>query len=116
MDEFDEVLVRTIDKTFRCVLGNRNALVVYRYLEKVSCPIRETPRKLDVFSKALRDLLGTGRGQILGVSSVLEDAIVVALSSELGVKPDGKLRVFEDRVRRMKEKYENGQYTKARGK
>jgi hypothetical protein len=114
MDEFDRLLVKTIDKTIRYVLGNRNALIVYEYLNKVSCPIRETPKKLDLFSKALRDLLGSGRGQILGVPAVLEDAIVEALSSELGLKPDRKSTVFEDRVRRLKEKYKNGQGTKAR--
>jgi hypothetical protein len=114
MDEFDKLLVKTIDKTFRYVLGDQNALIVYRYLEKVSCPMRETPEKLDLFSAALRDLLGTGRGQILGVPAILEDAIVEALSSELGLKPDGKSRVFEDRVRRLKEKYNNGHTEKAR--
>jgi hypothetical protein len=113
MDEFDKLLVNTIDKTFRYVLGDRNALIIYDYLEKASCPMGETPKKLGLFSRALRDLLGTGRGQILGVPAVLEDAIVESLSSKLGLKPDEKSRVFEDRIRRLKEKYNNGQDRKA---
>jgi hypothetical protein len=43
----------------------------------------------------------------------LEDAIVESLSSKLGLKPDEKSRVFEDRIRRLKEKYNNGQDRKA---
>ena len=119
MDEFDKLLVKTFDKTFRYVLGDRNTLIIYEYLEKVSCPMREMPEKLDLFSTALRNLLGTGRGQILGVPAALEDAIVEALSSELGLRPDEKSRVFEDRIRSLKEKYEEkrskGQCEKARG-
>jgi hypothetical protein len=113
MDEFDELLVKTIDKTFRYVLGDRNALIIYEYLRKVSCPIQEIPKKLDLFSTALRKLLGTSRGQILGVPAVLEDAIVQALASELGLKPDEKSGVFESRIRKLKEKYNNEQEKKA---
>jgi hypothetical protein len=115
VDEFDNLLVKTIDKTFRYVLGDRNTLIIYDYLEKVSCPIQETAKKLDLFSTALRSLLGTGRGQILGVPTIMEDVIVTELSSELGFKPDERLRVFEDRIRRLKEKYNNEQDKKARG-
>jgi hypothetical protein len=115
IDEFDNLLVKTIDKTFRHVLGDRNTLIIYDYLEKVSCPIRETPKKLDLFSTTLRNLLGTGRGQILGVAKVMEDAIVQELSSELGIGTDEKSAVLEDRIRRLKEKYNNEQAKKARG-
>jgi hypothetical protein len=115
LDEFDNLLVKTIDKTFRYVLGDRNTLIIYDYLEKVSCPIQETPKKLGLLSTALRNLLGTGRGQILGVPTAMEDAIVEELSSELGLKPDEKSGVFEDRIRRLKEKYNDEQDKKARG-
>lgn len=114
-DDFDNLLVKTIDKTLRYVLGDRNTLIIYEYLEKVSCPIREIPKKLGVFSTALRDLLGTDRGQILGVSAILEDAIVEALSLELGLKPDEQSGVFEVRIRKLKEKYYNERDKKAQG-
>jgi hypothetical protein len=115
MDEFDELLVKSVDKTIRYVVGDQNALIVYDYLEKLSCPLRETPKNLGLFSKAMRNLLGTSRGQILGVPAVLEDAIVQALASELGLKPDEKSGSFEERIRRLKEKYNNEQEKKAQG-
>jgi hypothetical protein len=105
MDEFDEVLLKTVDKTLRHILGDRNALIIYDYLEKSFCPIHEIPRRLDLFSAKLRDLLGTSRGQILGVPSILEDAIVEALSRELGLSPEKGPAVLQDRIRRLKERY-----------
>ncbi len=108
MEEFDELLLKTIDKTIRCALGDHNALIIYDYLEKNSCPMQEIPTRLDLFSAQLRNLLGVGRGQILGAPAILEDTIVTALSSELGLKLENESRVFEDRIRRLKEKYNNG--------
>ena len=111
MDEFDEILLETIDKTLRYVLGDRNALIIYDYLEKSSCPMEEIPAKLDLFSEKIRDLLGTSRGQILGAPTILEDTIVEALSQRLGLSPE-KGVVFRDRIRRLKERY-NSQKGKA---
>jgi hypothetical protein len=107
MDEFDEILLEAIDKTIRYVLGDRNALIIYDYLEKSRCPMQEIPTKLDLFSAKLRVLLGTGRGQILGAPTILEDAIVEALSQDLGLTPENGV-VFGDRIGRLKERY-NGQ-------
>jgi hypothetical protein len=104
MDEFDEIMLKTIDKTLRYVLGDRNAVIIYDYLEKSSCPMQEIPTKLDLFSAKLRDLLGTSRGQILGAPTILEDEIVEALSRELGLTPVRGV-VFRDRIRRLKESY-----------
>jgi hypothetical protein len=105
MDEFDEIMLKTIDKTLRYVLGDRNAVIIYDYLEKSSCPMQEIPTKLDLFSAKLRDLLGTSRGQILGVPTILEDTIVEALSKELGLSPEKDPATFQDRIRRLKESY-----------
>jgi hypothetical protein len=108
LEEFDRVFVKTIDKTIRYVLGERNTLIIYNRLEKSSCPMQEIPRRLDLFSAVLRNLVGTDRGQMLGASAILEDVIVKALSSELGLKPEKESRVFEERIRRLKERYNNG--------
>jgi hypothetical protein len=105
MDEFDELLLKTIDRTIRYVLGDRNTLIIYEYLEESSCPRQEIPRKLDLFSQKLRNLVGTSRGQMLGAPTILEDAIVKALSSELGLTPENGPTVFEERIRRLKERY-----------
>jgi len=54
MDEFDEILLKTVDKTLRYVLGDRNAFIIYDYLEKSSCPIQEIPIVRPVFLEAQR--------------------------------------------------------------
>jgi hypothetical protein len=105
MDEFDELLLKTIDKTLRSVLGDYNALIIYKYLERNSCPMQKIPKKLDLFCAQLRNLVGVGRGQIIGAPTILEDAIVEALSSELGLRVKNGSNVFEDRIRRLKESY-----------
>jgi hypothetical protein len=114
MDEFDEILLKTIDKTLRYVLGDRNASIIYDYLEKSGCPMQDIPTKLDLFSSKLRDLLGTNRGQILGVPTILEDAIVEALSQELGLRPE-KGVVFGDRIRGLKERYNSERSKTSKG-
>ena len=108
LEEFDIVLLNIIDKTIRYVLGERNTLIIYNRLKESSCPMQEIPRRLDLFSAVLRNLIGTDRGQILGASAILEDAIVKALSSELGLKPEKESTVFEERIRRLKERYNDG--------
>ncbi len=104
-DEFDELLLKTIDQTIRYVLGDRNTLIIYNYLERNSCPTVEIPQRLNLFSAQLRNLLGVSRGQILGAPTILEDAIVEALSSELGLRLESESAVFEDRIRGLKERY-----------
>jgi hypothetical protein len=44
----------------------------------------------------------------------MEDAIMQELSSELGLKLDERSGVFEERIRRLKEQYDNEQAKKAR--
>ena len=109
LEEFDRILVKVIDKTIKNVLGERNTLIIYNRLNESSCAMQEIPRRLDLFSAVLRDLIGTDRGQMLGASAILEDAIVKALSSELGLKPEEESTAFEERIRRLKERYNNGQ-------
>jgi hypothetical protein len=77
--------------------------------------MQEIPTKLDLFSSKLRDLLGTSRGQIIGVPTILEDAIVEALSQELGL-PSEKGVVFRDRIKRMKETYNSQGSKMSKGK
>jgi hypothetical protein len=106
IDEFDRALLKSIDETLRYVLGDRNTLIIYDYLEESSCPVQEIPKRPDLFSEKLRNLVGTSRGQMLGAPTILEDAIVKALSSQLGLKPENGPSVFEERIRRLKERYD----------
>jgi hypothetical protein len=108
MDKFDKLLLKTIDKTIRRVLRDDNAVIIYNYLEKNSCPTQEIPTRLDLFTAQLRNLLEVGRGQILGAPTILEDTIVIELSSKLGLKLQNESKVFEDRIRRLKEMRNDG--------
>ena len=86
MDNFDAVLLQVIDETIGYCLGEVNSQIIYRYLEEKGCPKHEIPRKLDVFAETLEDLVGTGRGMILGGALILEKEIVEALCKKLGVE------------------------------
>ena len=88
MEEFDEVLVRVIDRTIRYTFGDRNAVVIYNYLEKSGCPITEIPTKPYQFSVELRRILGPGRGQLLGAAPILEETILKALCAEIRIEID----------------------------
>jgi hypothetical protein len=107
VDKFDELLLKIIDRTLRDVLGDDNALIIYNHLERNSCSMCEIPAKLDLFSAQLRNMLGVSRGQILGAPAILEDVVVKTLSSELGLEFETKSMVFEDRIRKLKESYNN---------
>jgi hypothetical protein len=109
-DVFNDILSRVIDKTLRYVFGDINTGVIYKYLERRGCSLSDIPARPNEFSAELRNILGTGRGQILGAPTILEDAIVEALSQELGLSSENGV-VFGDRIRRLRERY-NGQRDK----
>jgi hypothetical protein len=106
IQEFDKVLLETMDETLRYVLGDQNTFIIYNYLEENSCPVPEIPRRLNLFTEKLRNLTGTSRGQMIGAPTILEDAIVKALSSKLGLKPEKGNTTFEERIRRLKERHD----------
>ena len=109
LEEFDNLLLKTIDETLKYVLGDINAQIIYRYLEKKSCPMLEIPRKLNIFSAELRMLLGPGRGQILGSAPILEETIAELLCHKLGIKFNEERPImFESCIRKLKEDYNNG--------
>jgi hypothetical protein len=88
LDEFDNLLLRVIDETLRYVLGDINTGIILDYLEKKSCSFLEIPRNLDVLSMELRNLLGSGGGQILGSAPILEETIVEVFCRRLGMEFD----------------------------
>lgn len=91
LEEFDQLLAVTIVEVLQESLGVPNAQIVFDYLEKMSCPIRELPDKLSVFSVEMRKLLGSERGQLLGSAAILEETIAKVLCFKLGVE-------FEEQV------------------
>jgi hypothetical protein len=108
LDEFDYLLLRVIDETLRYALGDINTQIIFDYLEKNSCPFLEIPRKLDVFSIGLRNLVGTGRGQILGAGPILEKTIAEIFCRKLGMEfnESGPI-ALADYVKNLKEAHRN---------
>jgi adenylate kinase family enzyme len=100
------MLSRAIDKTLRYVVGDINTAVIYSYLEKRGCRSNEIPAKPNEFSTELRKILGSGRGQILGAASILEETIVENLSAELQIYLDNpRLAQFADNIKKLREAY-----------
>jgi hypothetical protein len=110
LEEFDELLLRVIDKTIRYVFGDINAGIIYHYLKKSGCPMHEIPTKPNQFSEELRNILGSGRGQLLGAAPILEETILEALCAELKIKVDMQSATcFADHIKKLRRVYdENG--------
>ena len=107
MEEFDEILLRVIDKTIHYVFGERNSSIIYNYLEKSGCPMQEIPTKPNEFSMELRKILGSGRGQLLGAAPILEETILEALYAELKIKIDVQSATcFADCIKKLRQVYE----------
>jgi len=105
-NKFDDLLLGVIDETMKYILGEANANIIYNYLESQSCSRREIPQNIDYFSSALRDLIGTGRGQMLGAACILEETIAETLALRLGQRFLKKQPfVFADYISALKELY-----------
>ena len=108
MDKFDDLLLQVIDKNIRYIFGDINAGVIYDYLEKQGCAFQEIPAKPNTFSMALRKMLGSGRGQVLGAAPILEEAILEALCDELKIRFDKQsAESFADHVKKFRRIYGN---------
>lgn len=106
MDEFDEKLFQAIDETIRYCLGDVNAQIIYRYLEKQGCPEQKIPEKLDVLVTALESLVGSGRGQILGAAQIMENEILKAFCVKLGIDyAEVGPGYLPEQIRKLKEIY-----------
>lgn len=60
-ERFDELLVETINEVLMFVFGDKSAQNIYNYLQRKSCAKKEIPRKLEVFSTELRNVLNDNR-------------------------------------------------------
>jgi len=108
LDEFDELLLQAIDHVMGTIFGKMNTNIIYDYLRKKGCPRHEIPRKPEMFSMELRNILGCGRGQILGTASVLEEAILKAFCAKLKIEFDkGSLASFAERVKSLRKVYDD---------
>jgi hypothetical protein len=105
-DKFNELLLLVIDEAMKYVMGEGNAAIIYGYLEANYCIKEEIPQKLELFSSALRDLIGNSRGQMLGAACILEETIAEALTLKLGEKFVEEHPIdFVGYIKRLKETY-----------
>ena len=115
LEEFNKLLIESIDETLKYAFGERNTRIIYEYLERKSCPLLEIPQKPNIFSFELRMILGPERGQIscstraCMLTPILERAIVKELCHKLGILfNEDEPMIFEDQIRKLKEAYERG--------
>jgi len=103
---FDELLVQVIEKTIKYCLGDRNATIIINYLEMQGYPLSEIPKKPEIFSDELRNLMGFGRRQIMGAAEVLEETILELVCKEIGIKFEAERPInFSYQVRKLRELY-----------
>jgi hypothetical protein len=106
LDYFDSLLLQTIDETVRYCLGETNTQLIYNYLEKKHCPRQDIPKNLDIFTTEFENLIGPGKGQILGAAKIMENSMVKALCTKLEINLSGNSSgYFPDQVRNLKEIY-----------
>lgn len=109
MEDFDRLLLETIDETIKWTFGEYTATLIYEYLKKRNCPLHEIPKKLEVFSFELRMILGTGKTLIMGSAPLIEKAIIKRLCRKLGMEFNEKGPVnFAEYIRRLREEYNYG--------
>jgi len=112
LEGFDQLLVVTIVEVLQESFGVLNAQIVLDYLEKKSCPIKELPEKLYIFSVEMRKLLGWDRGQFLGSAAILEETIAKVLCFKLGVEFKERLPIVLSKfAEKMKEAYNHKKET-----
>ena len=111
LDQFDALLLKSIENVFTEMVGETNTEIIYDYLEKKSCPISNIPQKLELFSLELRALFGSGPNQMLGCARVLEKTVLQMLCSKTGVACNLERIDFPDYVRELKEAYEQKRQT-----
>ena len=82
-DPFDATLSEVIEKTLKRVLGKTNTHTIYKRLKKNGYNPNEIPANPNVLSTELRNILGSGKGQVAGAASILEQTILENFCAEL---------------------------------
>jgi hypothetical protein len=99
-------LLQTIDEIIRYGLGETNTQLIYNHLEKKHCPRQEIPKNLEIFTTEFENLIGSGRGQILGAAKILQNEIVKTLCTKLEISVNkNSTGYFPEEIRNLKEIY-----------
>jgi hypothetical protein len=108
VNDFDEQLVQVIEETIKYCLGETNAAIVINYLEAQDYPLREIPKRPEIFSEELRNLMGFGRRQITGAAVILEETILELFCKKLGISLEAEKPInFSYHVRKLRETYKD---------
>jgi hypothetical protein len=106
---FDELLVQVTEETIKYCLGDSNAAIIINYLEAQGYLLSEIPKRPEIFSEELRNLMGFGRRQIMGAAVILEETILELFCKRLGIKFEAEQPVnFPYQVRKLRELYVAG--------
>jgi hypothetical protein len=109
VNEFDNLIAQVVDETIKYCLGEVNASVIYNYLEERNLPLSEIPKKPELFSAELRNILGFGSRQILCAASVLEETVLELLCKKLEIKLEYQKPVnFPLQLKKLREPYLSG--------
>ena len=105
-NEFDKLLLSTIDETIRYVMGESNALIIFQYIKENYCNIEDIPKSPKSFSSGLRDLIGPGRTQMHGAACILEETIAEELAMKMGKKFEVERPInFPEYILELKQMY-----------
>ena len=85
VSDFDNLLVQVTEETIKYCLGNVNATIIWNYLKEQNYRTSEISNIPEIFSEKLRNIMGSGHGQILGAASILEEAILEIFCKRLGI-------------------------------
>lgn len=113
LEEFDKILMKTIDDVLRYSLGDRTVEVFYEYLRRKGFALSNVPQNPDFFFEELRKILefeDSGmrfrRVSGIGIVSILERAIIEVLCKRFGLEFNEKGPiVFSEWVGRVREAF-----------
>jgi hypothetical protein len=106
LNQFDSLLLQTIDEIIQYCLGETNTQLIYKHLERKHCPRQEIPKNLEIFTMEFENLIGSGRGQILGAAKILLNEIVKTLCMKLEISFNkNSTGYFPEQIRNLKEIY-----------
>jgi len=109
LEAFDDLVLRVVGETIRCVFGDVNAGIIFGYLEKKGCTLDEVATKPYLFSEGLRDILGCGIDMFPGAAPILEARILQVLCVELKVRFGRRSKTsFAGRIMKLREFCDNG--------
>ena len=101
-DEFDKILLGSIEESLKKVLGEKATGVLLRHLESDKwLNMDEIPHKIEIFNSCLTELLGSN------ITQTIERFVIKALSSKLQLEYEEKEELrFIDRVQKLRKRFE----------